>query len=283
MTTVNTTASYQFNALSRRAATVCEAVSISMLALLAARLLWFVLYGASVSQIDIEPLSPLDVAAAPVAVDASSLRRGKLFEARGAQSEVETLPETQLDLTLRGVRRGARAGTGSAVIEAPGQGQRTLPLGAEIVGGVTIEAIHTERVVINRRGVRENLFLREEARQRAEAAAAGAGDPPEGRGEASADPQAAAPTLSADSGADWIRALRLSRTDGGYRIGEAADADMLSALSLRSGDVITAVNNRPLTQNARALDLFEDLEDVDGASLTVSRDGRAVEIEVELR
>ena len=270
--------------LSRRAARLGELLAVAVLAVIAARALWFVAYGPDARPADIEPAGLQSTASAPSAVDLSALERVDLFAPAAGGPASEALPETQLNLTLRGVRRGAAPGTGSAVIETPGQGQRTLPLGAEIVDGVTLEEIYEERVVINRRGARENLFLREEARQRAQASLIRSGGASAPADETPAPERAEpAPALSDEDRAGWMRALRLSRTERGYRVGEAAEPDVLAALSLQPGDEIVAVDGRSLGEAARALDLFEDLEDVDGASLTVRRDGRAVEIEVDLR
>lgn len=268
--------------LSRRAARLGEVLAVAVLAVIAARALWLVAYGPDARPADIEPAGLENAASAPSAVDLSALEGADLFAPVQGDAVAQALPETQLNLTLRGVRRGAAPGAGSAVIETPGQGQRTLPLGAEIVDGVTLEEIHEARVVINRRGARENLFLREEARQRAQASLIRSGDAPAPVAQA-APQRAAAPALSEDDRTGWLSALRLSRTERGYRVGAAAEARVLSALSLQPGDEIVAVDGRPLSEAARALDLFEDLEDVDGASLTVRRDGRAVEIEVDLR
>ena len=268
--------------LSRRAARLGEILAVAVLAVIAARAVWLLAYGPDARPADIDPVGLRSAASAPSAVDLSALERVDVFAPAQGDAVAQALPETQLNLTLRGVRRGAAPGAGSAVIETPGRGQRTLPLGAEIVDGVTLEEIHEERVVINRRGARENLFLREEARQRAQASLIRSGTAPaEPVGRDAERP--AASSLSEEDRTGWLGALRLSRTERGYRIGEAAEGRILSALSLQPGDEIVAVDGRPLGEASRALDLFEDLEDVDGASLTVRRDGRAVEIEVDLR
>lgn len=151
-------------------ARVVEAGLVLVLAWLAAQALWFVIYGAEARPLDIDP----GLGARPGAAaerDLSALQAFTVFASRGAVAAAPSgeAPETRLNLVLRGVRTGPSPADGSAVIESPGQGQRALAAGAEIADGVRLVEIYADRVIINRRGARETIYLREQGRRAAAA------------------------------------------------------------------------------------------------------------------
>lgn len=257
-----------------------ELVLACVLAVLLARAVWFVAYGGDAERLDLQ-LAPADAvrAAEGEGPDLSALRGTGLFAARAFAGEdgLERVPETRLDLTLHGVRRGPDPQSGSAVIESPGAGQRTLPAGAEIAPEVRLEEIHSDRVIIDRRGVRESLFLREEARRTRLVQPAGA------PGEA--DEAKPAPRPSA---ADWVRGLRLERTgqDGrtiGYTVLAQSEPGLLETAGLEPGDIITSVNGRRLDRSVNTLEVLEELAESPSARFTVLRGGQSRTIEVNLR
>ena len=286
MTAAARSAKPRSGALERVVRRMAEIALVVVIAVIAARAIWFVVYGPEAWRADIAPEGAPTLAAASGEVEWSALSRLNLFAARGLAPVEAALPETRLNLTLRGVRRGANAASGSAVIEAPGQGQRTIPVGGEISDGVALAEVHEDRVVIDRRGVREKLFLRQETTERratrlirpaGDPAASAAGTPN------TAAPQTAAAPLPEDWPEDWIEALRLRRVEAGFEITAPSGAAVLDRLSLNTGDVITEIDGRSIARGRNALDLLEDLQDADSALLTLSRDGRTVRIEVSVR
>lgn len=263
-----------------------ELISVALLTVVLARAVWFVAYGGDVVRLDLE-LARTDPAlsAEQAAADLSVLDRARLFSARDIAdaSELEAAPETRLDLTLHGVRRGSDPQSGSAIIESREAGQRTLPVGAEIAPNVTLEAVYRDRVIIDRQGVRESLFLREEARRTSLLQPAGTG--PEA---VEATPTPAPEPAPRFSQADWVRGLRLERAEQGgtitgYAVLAQSDPALLRAAGLAPGDIITSVNGRRLDRSVNTLEVLEELAESASASFTVLRGGEARTIEVDLR
>jgi general secretion pathway protein C len=179
------------------------------------------------------------------------------------------------------------------VIESPGQGQRALPAGAEIADGVRLVEIHPDRVIINRRGARETIYLREEGRRNALAAAAPrpAASPasrpaasPDAGSDAGPDPEAAA-GLQVE---DWIDGLRLEPvlSDSGMqglRVRADTRGQVLQASGLRPGDVIRSVNGTRLDGAQAARAVAQTFETAGEARLEIERDDAPIVLTIPLR
>ncbi|MFP4519606.1 MAG: type II secretion system protein N, partial [Oceanicaulis sp.] len=221
---------------------------------------------------------PCGASGAAAMRDLSVLETFAVFASRGRPdaAPADAAPETRLNLVLRGVRTGASPLDGSAVIESPGQGQRALLAGAEIADGVRLVEIHPDRVIINRRGARETIYLRDEARRNARAAAAprpAAQTPPAGAAQFDAD--------------DWIDGLRFEPVVEagrmrGLRVREISRAELLDASGLRGGDVITSVNGQALTGAGAARAVARTFETAGQARLQIERDGAPVTLTIPL-
>ncbi|XBQ16689.1 MAG: type II secretion system protein N [Oceanicaulis sp.] len=263
----------------RLAARAAELVLAAVIGVIAAQALWFALYGGAAQPIDVGAgqAGGASTDAGP-RVDLAVLSQSGLFAAReaGPAPVVPDAPETRLNLTLRGVRTGADPQSGSAVIETPGAGQRALAVGMEIAPGVVLREIYPDRVIIDRRGARESLFLREEAARRA------AGAP---RPVAPAAPAAAPGSgLTAE---DWIDGLRLEpvlEAGGlsGFRIGEGTSARLLQASGLQPGDVVTSLNGVALTNAEAVRSALTAFESTDTARFTVRRAEETLTLSVSL-
>ena len=273
----------------RLGARVVEVMLVLAIAWLAAQALWFSLYGAETRRLEIDTRMA-GGGGGDVARDLSSLQSFEVFAARGAAPAAPAgdAPETRLNLVLRGVRTGASPQDGSAVIESPVQGQRALPVGAEIADGVRLVEIYPDRVIINRRGARETLYLRDEARRNARAAAAppqpaslaGTGAPPL-TGEPDRELAASLETE------DWVDGLRLEPVlEGGaltgLRVRDNTRLEVLRAAGLLPGDIIRSVNGTRLdgAQGARAV--ATTFETASEARLQIERAGAQVTLTIPL-
>ena len=77
---------------------------------------------------------------------------------------------SNLNVKLRGVFAGGGTGTGYAIVNAGGRDEATR-IGAEIVSGVTLEAVHAGHIVVRRGGALERVNLEERISAQAPAAA----------------------------------------------------------------------------------------------------------------
>lgn len=182
-----------------------------------------------------------------------------LFAARGAPeaARIELLPESRLGYALFGVRTGTRPEAGSAIIEAGAGGQRSYAAGSELQDGVTLEAVHDDRVVLRRQGAREVVFLSERARAR--------------RNEPAEPLQAV--TLAGVS----LTPQPLASGGEGLRIESAPPA--LATLGLQAGDIIATIDGEPITP-ARITALGQQLADgALPASLSLERNGERLSLQ----
>jgi general secretion pathway protein C len=80
-----------------------------------------------------------------------------------APQQTEKLPETNLQLTLKGISSSNDNGKeASAIVEDSSKKTLTYKIGDRLPGGAKIVAIYTKRIVIERSGKKENLLFPED-------------------------------------------------------------------------------------------------------------------------
>jgi general secretion pathway protein C len=79
----------------------------------------------------------------------------------GAQQNTENLPETNLQLTLRGVLAATADVAGSALIEDDRNNTDAYLVGDTLPGNATLHSVHPARIIIGRSGKLENLYFPE--------------------------------------------------------------------------------------------------------------------------
>lgn len=95
-----------------------------------------------------------------------NLAEVSLFGQPGAQTEpeaadTENLPETNLQLTLRGVLAADGEQPASALVEDSRGQTEAYAIGEELPGNATLRSVHPNRVIIARAGALENLYFPE--------------------------------------------------------------------------------------------------------------------------
>ncbi|MEL7480305.1 MAG: type II secretion system protein N [Pseudomonadota bacterium] len=281
--------------------TTLEIALVSALAMTAARGAWFIISPDSVIPVSDRSLSvgPITTQQAGTAIaDRTVLTTSNQF-ARGAviveappSDDVLNAPETKLNLTLTGMRATSADGrAGSAYIVTPTGEQVLVQVGSEIIDGVLLEGVFSDRVAIRSRGDLESLRMRDGVEplvltpvrpddglqtvavldaSNADAASARAG---QRRPAGPPDPVVA----DLSSARQLLSAVRLSpvregNTVRGFQISASGDVSTLLDYGLRPGDVLTAVNGRSLSgqnlqqlqalfQQARQLELRLERED----------------------
>lgn len=209
-----------------------------------------------------------------------------------AVREVETAPETQLNLKLTGVRVGADAASSSAIIRTPDQKQAPVKVGGDILDGIKLAAVFSDRVLIVRRnGTRESLYLTEAAKAKGTAAAAPARAPRSRAAVADAKPATArAPTAAAPVSNDvpaqnvgkatqFLEFVTLkprrkdNRTVGLYIEPKEKGWAFFEKLGLEPGDVVLSINRVKLTGFARLEQVRERLASAKTLDFVIERDG----------
>lgn len=168
---------------------------------------------------------------------------------------------------LRGVL-ARPGGGGSAIIEAADGRQRLVRQGREVAPGVRLEAVNGDGVVLARGGTRQTLGFAGPLVAAAAAAAAPVAD------SAAARVRGYQLALEARRGAD-------GKTDG-YRLRSGSLPPILAKAGLRAGDVLLVVNDSPVTNDGRVIDLDEDLRTSFTARIIYERGGKQETKEIQV-
>jgi len=195
------------------------------------------------------------------------------------------LPETKLNLILRGVVAGSAPADSGAIIAEPSGQEEFYGIEAALPGGAILKEVYSDRVVLMRNGRLETLRLPVD--QLSEAGTS-QGIAPTGRAASARGGRAVSgqPSLReyrdmllndprSVVAADLVRILPYNKGGrfGGYEVRPGRDAATLTRFGLRAGDVVTAVNGVPLNTPAAGLGILRDLRDAKQVRLDVQRNG----------
>lgn len=188
-------------------------------------------------------------------------------------------PETELDLSLSATVSGASTAAFGVAVIANGGVERTYSANEEIegTGGAVLQAIHSDRVILDVAGQLQTLRL-----PRSDAAENGlvltTAEPNPVALQRTAASAFSPETISGD------HASRLSRiahavphveqgTMVGFRLAPRADPAPFEALGFAPGDVVTEINGAALREPGQAPEVFERLAESGQANVVVIRDG----------
>jgi general secretion pathway protein C len=219
--------------------------------------------------------------------DGRALQAASLFGAFSApatQRADQALPRATINLVLTGVAmRGAKS---YALISGEGRPETAYGIGEQIVPGVVLEAVYTDRVVIVQGGARQSLFLKELAAALptgapASGVPAGASALSTGPGGSVLDRQAVKRLLQRP---DFLsQALIVPNAGGGFRVGQVQAGSLYEKLGLRVGDVIRSVNGQPVNNMEEVMGLYQQLGNASEVNVEVLRAGVAQSLHVTLR
>lgn len=183
-------------------------------------------------------------------------------------------PPTTMPLVLTGVIAVKGHPEAGQAIIGPNAGDAKLySVGAAISGGAHLHAVYDDRVLLERNGALETLMLPREALSGVSYApvAATAADLARGNPDVLAGLLRVQPVFSQG---------KLS----GYRIfpGGPRGNQAFMQLGLKPGDLITAINGTTLDDPGRALEILQTLSSSGSASITVTRNGSPLEVNLNL-
>lgn len=185
---------------------------------------------------------------------------------------------TSLALTLFATR-STPGGGGSAIIAGGDGVQNVYRTGAEVQPGVTLAGVAFDHVELSRNGARELLYLDQ------------SGPAPDAQGVVAANPVDVPPGAAAGPGGVSIEALRRGvnfgpRAEGGKVVGlevlSSGDGAVFRAAGFQAGDVITAVDGKPVTGPGDAVLLSGALRPGASISVTVKRGDRQLPLAIAL-
>lgn len=287
MASATQTALERISAVERPIRLAVELSLVVVLALFGARLVWVIASPSdSVAKYTERPLpSPMRGTSSTLAIstDRSVLISENPFDQGESELIVQDVPETSLNLQLDGLRMSTEGGgAGNAIIRTPNGIGTNYRLGDQILPGVTLQRILSDRVIINRDGADETLML----------GGRGAGlsvisDDSQiitDRGTAetaigtNAESQEPAEVAGRLTGPDQLfGAINAGpvMTNGsliGYRLNPIGSADIMRQAGLEPGDVLLQINGTSVV-NLDMTDVIDRISAVQTAVLEVNRNG----------
>lgn len=271
-----------------------ECALVIFVAILLAKLVWLIAAPqASVAELPTRPLpSPSIQVATTLAADRTLLVKDNPFETEVTVVEIEA-PATQLNLRLAGLIMSTGEGGGSAQITTPDNRTARYTIGDEIIPGVELERILSDRVILNRNGESETLLFGDRGQGLSVISDGSQTEPTLAPGDGV--PQTGAPTTLVDEPLNGrvqnpdtlfqnfsLAPVQLVTGEAGFVIGATGSQDVISASGLLQGDILLEVNGT----NVEELDIVDLIDEV-GASqsavLNIERDGvrRALRLSFE--
>lgn len=259
-----------------------EIAFILALAFFAARLIWIWLAPAP-GQAQAAAVAFAAAVPAEAVRDYAALTRFDPFHRRSARPAasvpaVTDAPATTLDLSLQGTRVGQREGDATAIIRTGNGRQSLYGVGDEVMTGVVVRAVYPDRVMLARAGSLEFLYFDADAARRAQKRRLAAADPAASDRAGPVAQERGSGAVSAAEAEAFLKKVRLRPRLAGGRIDGvviAADgpATILKQNGLIPGDVLLAVNDRPIDSVAGAKRLLEDLRGAASVTVLIERDG----------
>ena len=252
---------------------VVELLLAILLALMVGQVGWMIAAPSdAVAVLSDRPLpAPLTFDRSTISANRTLLVEQNPFESSAPVLQVEA-PETQLNLSLRGFTMSTAPGGGGAYITTPdNRTQRFVP-GEEVLEGVVLERILSDRVLLSRGGVTEVLI-----REGRTSGLTVVGDASQTRDGSQIESAVPPPTQSETEGAiadpqSLLRTVRLSpaQREGrlyGYTVNLSGSQAALDRSGLQVGDVVLEVNG---TQ-ASEIDFAELIEEIGSGRSTMVR------------
>lgn len=235
------------------------------------------------------PGSPVEIRAPGRSADLSVFDRFDPFVG-SAPEDISAAPvetETRLNLTLLGTHVGARS---SAVIRGKDGKEKPFFVGDTIAGGVRLVEVKSDRVILSRNGLREALSL-ERRRNATSPRTRSLGQRPAAVLDAPIGPASRTPSernaavgeLGGSLG-ELSRFVRIQPNPNGQGIVLFAGAspDLFEGFGLRDGDILVAVNNRPVPTDPS--EIASVLSQLSGGavSVVVERNGTPISLSFDL-
>ena len=186
----------------------------------------------------------------------------------------ENLEEFRGNLTLKGTVAASGDSDSVAIIADQSNDEKVYGIGDPVVGGTTLHAIYSDRVVLNDNGVLKALNLPREF--------------PDGAPQVRRRNTSVSRTVDNNSSIQNVVARNVTKLadvirptpyfvagqQQGYRVYPGRDRKQFAALGLRPGDLIKDIDGAALTDPQQAMKIFQNLGTADQVSVTVERNGQ---------
>jgi general secretion pathway protein C len=189
-------------------------------------------------------------------------------------------PVTQMPLVLAGVMATSEPTAGFAFIGESASAAKFRRVGDSLPGGVTLHSVYSDRVMLDRGGRLESLLLPRYKGSTALPAPVAARAQPQPTRFAENLRRIAETNPSAFSEIVRPQPVFAGGTQRGYRVYPGRNRQQFTKLGLQPGDLVTAVNGTPLSDQANSMQIFNTISTTDRVTLTVERNGQVQQLTV---
>jgi general secretion pathway protein C len=229
---------------------------------------------------DAVPL-PVPTPAPNRVLELATILNAHLFGQAGAvAADTADAPQTSLPLVLAGILAVQDPQKGMAIIGPNAGSAKLYSTGANIPGGARLHSVYGDRVLLDRNGTMEALFL-----PKTLSSAPIAIQPPAQVGNSPGQRlQNLAQNNGLLGGVVRVQPVLQQGKLSGYRIfpGGRGNIQTFTQLGLRAGDLITAVNGTALDDPNRGMEIMQTLSAASSATVTVTRNGQPMEVNLNL-
>ena len=212
---------------------------------------------------------------------------GEMTQPAPSQQQTKA-PETKLNLVLRGVIAADPMTLSHAIIARGKKGnEEVYAVGEKMPGGIKIESIHADHVVLNRGGRLETLqLIKDEDVGRITTTKRGGNFlPPGSPGEELGNIRQ---EILQDPTSFGDYALPVVVKQGGKQIGyrlqpQQKGGELMQELGLEANDVITEINGIRLDNPQNGIGALRQLSSASSFSITVMRNGSEVPLSIQLQ
>jgi general secretion pathway protein C len=226
--------------------------------------------------------APPPAVAAPVAppVDIATLVNAHLFGNAAVQAtgDAANAPPSSMPLVLAGVLATDDPQQGMAIIGESATAAKVVSVGKQVPGGAQLHSVYADRVIIDRGGALESVFL-----PRRTSGGSMPPPPPISMGNPNDQAIERMRRLVADDPGLISQVMRPQAVFAGgkmrgFRVYPGANRQAFARMGLRAGDLVTAVNGTPLDDKDRAEEIFGTLSTSSEARVSITRNGRPQEL-----
>jgi general secretion pathway protein C len=189
-------------------------------------------------------------------------------------------PKSTIPLVLSGIISAEDPQNGLAILGQTATSTKVFAVGDNLPGGAKLHLVYNDRVVIDRGGALETLFLPRQAMA--------GGAPPSAAVLTTESPVAdrmrklitEQPSLLAD--VMRPQPVFANGKQTGYRVYPGRNRQAFVRLGLRPGDLVTAINGTPLDDPEHGQEIFRTLGSSPEAHVTVTRNGAPQDLVLNL-
>jgi general secretion pathway protein C len=196
-----------------------------------------------------------------------------------AQGDPANAPQTQMPLVLAGVMASSEPTQGFAFVGESAAMAKFRRVGDALPGGAKLHSVYADRVMLDRGGRLESLMLPRFIAANALPIAARPVQPQPTRFAENVR-RIAETNPSAFTEIIRPQPVFAGGTQRGYRVYPGRNRQQFTKLGLQPGDLVTAVNGTPLSDQANSMQIFNTISTTDRVTLTVERNGQSQQINV---